>query len=129
MRWTDFRYVDIPMWRILYQSPIKHKILSKNQPIKKRKVTAVTKKEVPFKNRKFDNWLGKFNNYKSNDNNLLLLPCLAEGCNCGILSNIFDNYDINIKKLLFLNSSIDKYESQISWNWHDWNYIGNNSNN
>ena len=84
------------MSTILYQSPIKHNILSKNQPIKKRKVTAVTKEEVPLKKRKFDNWLSKFNNYKRNDNNLLL-PCLAEGCNCGFFSNIFDNYDINVK--------------------------------
>ena len=43
--------------------------------------------------------------------------------------NIFDNYDINVKNSLLLNSSTGKYESQMSWNWHDWNYIGENSKN
>ena len=37
------------MSTILSQSPIKHNVLSKNQPIKNRKVTVVTKEEVPFK--------------------------------------------------------------------------------
>ena len=35
--------VGIPMSTILYQLPIKHNILSKKQPIRKRKVTVVTK--------------------------------------------------------------------------------------
>ena len=65
--------VGIPMSTILYQLPIKHNILSKKQPIRKRKVTVVTKEEVPFKKMKFDNWLGKYNNYKSNDNKYFLL--------------------------------------------------------
>ena len=50
--------VDIPMSTILFKSPIKHNVLSKNQPIKKGKVTVVTKEEVPYTKRKFDNWLG-----------------------------------------------------------------------
>ena len=70
--------VDIPMSTILFKSPIKHNVLSKNQPIKKRKVAVVSTEEVTYK-KKFDNWLGKFNNYKSNDNNLLSLPFPAEG--------------------------------------------------
>ena len=69
------------MLTILFQSPIKHNVLSKSQPIKKRKVTVVTKEEISYQNRKFNNWLGKFNNYKSDENNLLSLPCPAEGCN------------------------------------------------
>ena len=44
-------------------------------------------------------------------------------------SNMFDNYDINMKNAFLLNSSTEKYESQMSWNWHDWNYIGENSKN
>ena len=44
-------------------------------------------------------------------------------------SNTFDDYDINVKNALLLNSSTDKYESQISWNWYDWNYIEENSKN
>ena len=46
-----------------------------------------------------------------------------------MFSNIFDNYDINVKNSLLLNTSTGKYKSQISWNWHDWNYIGENSKN
>ena len=45
------------------------------------------------------------------------------------LSHVFDNYDINVKNALLLNSLTGKFESQISWNWHDWNYIGDNSKN
>ena len=85
------------MSTILSQSPIKYNVLSKNQPIKNRNVTVVTKEEVPYTKRKFDNWLGKFNNYKSNDNNFLSLPCPAEVCNCGFFSNMFDSYDIGVK--------------------------------
>ena len=117
------------MSTILSQSPIKHNVLNKNQPIKKIKVTDVSKEKVPSKRRKFDNWLGKYNSYKSNDNNLLSLPYPAEACNCGMFSNIFDNYDINVKNSLLFNSLTGKYESQMSWNWHDWNYIGENSKN
>ena len=65
--------IDIPISKILPQSPIKHNVIIKNQPIRKRKVTVVTKEEVPFKKMKFDNWLGKYNNYKSNDNKYFLL--------------------------------------------------------
>ena len=72
--------VDIPMSTILFKSPIKHNVLSKNQPIKKRKVAVVSTEEVTYK-KKFDNWLGKFNNYKSSDNNVLSLPYPAEDCN------------------------------------------------
>ena len=78
---------------------------------------------------KFDNWFCKYYNYRSIDNNLLSLPYPAEDCNCGIFSNIFDNYDINVKHSLLFNSLIGKYESQMSRNWHDWNYIGENSKN
>ena len=87
------------------------------------------KKRSHSKKRKFDNWFGKYYNYRNNDNNLLSLPCPAEGCNCGMFINIFDNYDINVKNSLLLNSSIEKYESQISWNWHNRNYIRENSKN
>ena len=31
-----------------------------------------------------------------------------------------------MKTSLLLNTSTDKYETQISWNWYDWNYIGDN---
>ena len=89
--------VNIPMSTILFQSPIKHNVFSRNQPIKKRKVTDVIKQEFSYKKRKFDSWFGKYYNYRSNDDNLLSLPCPAENCNCGIFSNIFDNYDINMK--------------------------------
>ena len=34
-----------------------------------------------------------------------------------------------MKNSLLLNSSTEKYESQIYWNWHDWNYIEENSKN
>ena len=121
--------VNIPISNILSQSPIKHNVLSKNQPIRKRKITDVTKEEVPFKKRQFNSWFGKNHNYRNNNNNLLLLPCPAEGCNCGMFINIFDNYDINMKNSLILNSSTEKYESQISWSWRNWNYIGENSKN
>ena len=43
------------MSTILSQSPIKHNVLSKNQPTRKMRVTDVTKEEVPFKKIKFDN--------------------------------------------------------------------------
>ena len=46
-----------------------------------------------------------------------------------LFSNVFDNYDIEVKNSLLLNSSTGKYESQISWNWYDWIYIGDNSKN
>ena len=46
-----------------------------------------------------------------------------------IFSNLFDNYGNDVKKSLLLNTSTDKYETQMSWNWHDWNQIGNNSKN
>ena len=66
--------------------------------MKNRKVIGVTKEEVRYKKRKFDNWLGKFNKYKNNENNLLSLHCPAEGCNCGFFSKIFDNYGNDVKK-------------------------------
>ena len=34
-----------------------------------------------------------------------------------------------MKNVILLNSLTEKFESQISWNWHDWNYIGDNSKN
>ena len=70
--------------------------------------------------------MGKFHNYKSNDKDLLSLLYPAEGCNWGYFSIIFDNYGIDVKTSLLLNTSTDKYETQISWNWHDLNYIGDN---
>ena len=63
----------------------------------KKQFTVVTKEEDRYKKGKLDNWLDKFNNYKSNLNNLLSLPCLAEGCNCGTFSNLFDNYGNDAK--------------------------------
>ena len=114
--------VDIPISKILLQSPIKHIVLSRNQPLKK-KVTVVTKEEIWYKKRKFDNWLGKFNNCKNNENNYLSVPCPAEGYNCGIFSNIFDNYGNDLKKSFLLNMT------QTSWNWTDWNCISENSKN
>ena len=77
----------------------------------KKKVTVVTKEEDRYKKRKLDNWLGKFNNYKSNLNNSLSLSCLAEGCNCDTFSNLFDNYGNDVKKSLLLNTITDKYET------------------
>ena len=73
--------------------------------------------------------MGKFNNYKSNEKKILLLPYPAEGCNCEFFSYIFDNYGNDVKKSLLLNTMTDKYETQIYWNWPDWNYIGDNSKN
>ena len=121
--------VDIPTLKILLQSPIKYNVLSKSQPMKIKKSYCCYKKRGSIQKRKFDNWLGKFNNYKSNRKNELSLPCPAEGCNCGICSNIVDNYSNDVKKSLLLNAIIDKYETQISWNWPDWNYIEENSRN
>ena len=43
--------VNIPMSTILFQSPIKHNVFSRNQPIKKRKVTVVTKEELSLNKR------------------------------------------------------------------------------
>ena len=47
---------------------------------------------------KFENWFGgKYYNYRNNNDNLLSLPCPADNYNCGIVSHVFDNYDINVK--------------------------------
>ena len=83
----------------------------KNQPIKKKKNTDVNKEEVSIKKGKFDNLVGKYYNYRSNDTNLLSLPCPAKNYNCGICSNIFDNYDINVKHSLLFNLLTGKNES------------------
>ena len=103
--------IDIPISKILPQSPIKHNVIIKNQPIRKIKVTVVTKEEVSFKKRKNDNWFSKYYNYRSNDNSLLSLPYPAKNYNCGIISNIFDNYDINVKISLLFNLLTGRYES------------------
>ena len=56
-----------------------------SKPIDKRKVTDDTKELLSNNKGKFENWFGgKYYNYRSNNNNLLSLPCPAENFNCGI---------------------------------------------
>ena len=44
------------MSTILFKSPIKHNVLSKNQPIKKRKVAVVSTEEVTYKKSSIIGW-------------------------------------------------------------------------
>ena len=100
------------------QSPIIHNILR------------ISKDELSINNRKYENWFGgKYYNYRSDNDNLLSLPCPAINCKCGIFSQVFDNYDINVKKALLKNTLTGTFETKISWNWNDWNYVGDNSKN
>ena len=52
--------------------------------------------------------MGKYNNYKSKENNFLSLRCPAKNTDCGIFSNIFDNYDNELKKSFLLNMKTEE---------------------
>ena len=76
------------------QSPIIHNILR------------ISKDELSINNKKYENWFGgKYYNYRSDNDNLLSLPCPAINCKCGIFSQVFDNYDVNVKKVLLKKHS------------------------
>ena len=36
-------------------------------------------------------------------------------------SHVFDNYDVNVKNTLLNSTLTGTLESEISWNWNDWN--------
>ena len=121
---------DVNITKSLSQSPIIHNIVRISQQINKRKVIDDTKEVLSNNTRKFENWFGgKYYNYRSNNDILLSLPCPADNCKCEFFSHVFDNYDVNVKHVLLKNTLTGIFESQICWNWNDWNYVGDNSKN
>ena len=66
-------------------------------------MSQIETEEIGYTKRLFNNWLGKFNNYKSDGNNYLSLRYPANDCDCGIFSNIWDNYDLFLRNALMVN--------------------------
>ena len=83
------------------QSPIIHYVVRISQQINKSEAIDDTKDVLSNNKRKFENWFGgKYYNYRSNNDNLLSLPCPADNWKCGMFSHVFDNNDVNIKNVL-----------------------------
>ena len=73
--------------------------------------------------------MGQYYTYRSDDKNNLSLRCPAIGCECGTFAKVFDDYGVDLKKALLVNTKSNCEENEISWNWSDCNYVGKDSKN
>ena len=100
---------------LLSQQPMIHNVLTKNQPLKIRKISVKQPEKTRFTQRSCSNLLGKLNNYKSYEMFSLSLGYPAKEYDCGIFFNVIDNYDISLK-IIICQYDNTKQVKCISWN-------------